>query len=174
MSGTTGFTSCWAFTSSTLLLGAEGLFHRKDLGRVRHRGPFDPLHRVSDGGHGGLLFRVDLHRPPRPDLARRPGLRLRLLLRAHHPDHRHLLRQAQLAAGQALRLHHPGRHVRLLLQLGGRALADGADRVSLFDVLLRGPADGLGALFHWVAGVPVVFGAIFMAFIVWFYVCTGG
>lgn len=30
------------------------------------------------------------------------------------------------------------------------------------------------ALFHWVAGVPVSFGAIFMAFIVWFYVCTGG
>ena len=30
------------------------------------------------------------------------------------------------------------------------------------------------ALFHYVAGVPVVFGAIFMAFIVWFYVCTGG
>ncbi len=30
------------------------------------------------------------------------------------------------------------------------------------------------ALFHWVAGVPVTFGAIFMAFIVWFYVCTGG
>lgn len=30
------------------------------------------------------------------------------------------------------------------------------------------------ALFHWVAGVPITFGAIFMAFIVWFYVCTGG
>ena len=30
------------------------------------------------------------------------------------------------------------------------------------------------ALFHWVAGVPVTFGAIFMAFIVWFYVCSGG
>mgnify|MGYP005840347613 FL=1 len=30
------------------------------------------------------------------------------------------------------------------------------------------------ALFHWVAGVPVVFGAIFMAFICWFYVCSGG
>jgi Na+/proline symporter len=30
------------------------------------------------------------------------------------------------------------------------------------------------ALFHWVAGVPVTFGAIFMAFIVWFYVCAGG
>ncbi len=30
------------------------------------------------------------------------------------------------------------------------------------------------ALFHYVADVPVTFGAIFMAFIVWFYVCTGG
>jgi Na+/proline symporter len=30
------------------------------------------------------------------------------------------------------------------------------------------------ALFHWVAGVPVTFGAIFMAFICWFYVCSGG
>ncbi len=30
------------------------------------------------------------------------------------------------------------------------------------------------ALFHWVAGVPVIFGAIFMAFICWFYVCSGG
>ncbi len=30
------------------------------------------------------------------------------------------------------------------------------------------------ALFHYVAGVPFTFGAIFMAFIVWFYVCTGG
>ena len=30
------------------------------------------------------------------------------------------------------------------------------------------------ALFHVIAGVPVTFGAIFMAFIVWFYVCTGG
>jgi Na+/proline symporter len=30
------------------------------------------------------------------------------------------------------------------------------------------------ALFHVVAGVPVTFGAIFMGFIVWFYVCTGG
>jgi len=31
-----------------------------------------------------------------------------------------------------------------------------------------------GALFHVVAGVPFKFGAIFLAFIVWFYVCTGG
>jgi SSS family solute:Na+ symporter len=30
------------------------------------------------------------------------------------------------------------------------------------------------ALFHWVADVPVTFGAIFMAFICWFYVCSGG
>jgi Na+/proline symporter len=30
------------------------------------------------------------------------------------------------------------------------------------------------ALFHVIAGVPITFGAIFMAFIVWFYVCTGG
>ena len=30
------------------------------------------------------------------------------------------------------------------------------------------------ALFHVIAGVPVTFGAIFMAAIVWFYVCTGG
>ena len=30
------------------------------------------------------------------------------------------------------------------------------------------------ALFHYVAHVPVTFGAIFMAFIVWFYVCSGG
>jgi len=30
------------------------------------------------------------------------------------------------------------------------------------------------ALFHIIADVPVTFGAIFMAFIVWFYVCTGG
>ena len=29
-------------------------------------------------------------------------------------------------------------------------------------------------LFNVIAGVPVTFGAIFMAFIVWFYVCTGG
>ncbi|HWR93562.1 MAG TPA: sodium:solute symporter family protein, partial [Desulfobacterales bacterium] len=30
------------------------------------------------------------------------------------------------------------------------------------------------ALFQWVAGVPFVYGAWIMAFIVWFYVCTGG
>jgi len=30
------------------------------------------------------------------------------------------------------------------------------------------------ALFHIIAGVPIAFGAIFMGFIVWFYVCTGG
>jgi Na+/proline symporter len=30
------------------------------------------------------------------------------------------------------------------------------------------------ALFNVIAGVPITFGAIFMAFIVWFYVCTGG
>lgn len=30
------------------------------------------------------------------------------------------------------------------------------------------------ALFHIIADVPVTFGAIFMGFIVWFYVCTGG
>jgi len=30
------------------------------------------------------------------------------------------------------------------------------------------------ALFNVIAGVPVTFGAIFMAFIVWFYDCTGG
>jgi len=30
------------------------------------------------------------------------------------------------------------------------------------------------ALFHWVAGVPHTFGLIFMAFIVWFYVVSGG
>jgi Na+/proline symporter len=31
-----------------------------------------------------------------------------------------------------------------------------------------------GALFKVIAGVPFTFGAIFLAFIVWFYVCTGG
>jgi solute:Na+ symporter, SSS family len=31
-----------------------------------------------------------------------------------------------------------------------------------------------GALFHYVTGQPAAFGAIFMGFIVWFYVCTGG
>jgi len=31
-----------------------------------------------------------------------------------------------------------------------------------------------GALFHVIAGVPTAYGAIFLAFIVWFYVCTGG
>ena len=31
-----------------------------------------------------------------------------------------------------------------------------------------------GALFNVIAGVPVTFGCIFLAFIVWFYVCTGG
>jgi solute:Na+ symporter, SSS family len=31
-----------------------------------------------------------------------------------------------------------------------------------------------GALFNVIAGVPFRFGAIFLAFIVWFYVCTGG
>jgi Na+/proline symporter len=31
-----------------------------------------------------------------------------------------------------------------------------------------------GALFNVIAGVPFKFGAIFLAFIVWFYVCTGG
>jgi Na+/proline symporter len=31
-----------------------------------------------------------------------------------------------------------------------------------------------GALFHVIAGVPQAYGAIFLAFIVWFYVCTGG
>ncbi len=30
------------------------------------------------------------------------------------------------------------------------------------------------SLFHVIAGVPITFGAIFMGFIVWFYVCTGG
>jgi len=30
------------------------------------------------------------------------------------------------------------------------------------------------ALFHVIAGVDVTFGAVFMAFIVWFYVCAGG
>ena len=30
------------------------------------------------------------------------------------------------------------------------------------------------ALFHIITGVPVSFGAVFMGFIVWFYVCTGG
>jgi Na+/proline symporter len=31
-----------------------------------------------------------------------------------------------------------------------------------------------GALFHYVTGQPAAFGAVFMGFIVWFYVCTGG
>ncbi|MFZ7126317.1 MAG: sodium:solute symporter family protein [Desulfobacterales bacterium] len=31
-----------------------------------------------------------------------------------------------------------------------------------------------GALFNVIAGVPTAYGAIFLAFIVWFYVCTGG
>jgi Na+/proline symporter len=31
-----------------------------------------------------------------------------------------------------------------------------------------------GALFKVIAGVPFTFGAIFLAFVVWFYVCTGG
>ncbi len=31
-----------------------------------------------------------------------------------------------------------------------------------------------GALFNVIAGVPFKFGAIFLSFIVWFYVCTGG
>ncbi|MFH1156572.1 MAG: sodium:solute symporter [Pseudomonadota bacterium] len=31
-----------------------------------------------------------------------------------------------------------------------------------------------GALFNVIAGVPTMFGCLFLAFIVWFYVCTGG
>ncbi|MBW7995682.1 MAG: sodium:solute symporter family protein [Candidatus Glassbacteria bacterium] len=31
-----------------------------------------------------------------------------------------------------------------------------------------------GALFHWVTGFPESYGAIFLAFVVWFYVVTGG
>ena len=31
-----------------------------------------------------------------------------------------------------------------------------------------------GALFNVIAGVPFTFGAVFLSFIVWFYVCTGG
>ncbi len=31
-----------------------------------------------------------------------------------------------------------------------------------------------GSLFHWVTGYPATFGAVFLAFIVWFYVVTGG
>lgn len=31
-----------------------------------------------------------------------------------------------------------------------------------------------GALFHWVTGYPATYGAIFLAFVVWFYVVTGG
>ncbi|MCG6908254.1 MAG: sodium:solute symporter family protein, partial [Desulfobacteraceae bacterium] len=31
-----------------------------------------------------------------------------------------------------------------------------------------------GALFNVIAGVPFTFGALFLAFVVWFYVCTGG
>jgi solute:Na+ symporter, SSS family len=31
-----------------------------------------------------------------------------------------------------------------------------------------------GALFNVIAGVPFTFGAIFLSFVVWFYVCTGG
>jgi solute:Na+ symporter, SSS family len=31
-----------------------------------------------------------------------------------------------------------------------------------------------GALFEVIAGVPFTFGALFLSFIVWFYVCTGG
>ncbi len=31
-----------------------------------------------------------------------------------------------------------------------------------------------GALFHWVTGMPATYGAIFLAFVVWFYVVTGG
>ncbi len=31
-----------------------------------------------------------------------------------------------------------------------------------------------GALFNVIAGVPTTFGCLFLAFIVWFYVCTGG
>ena len=31
-----------------------------------------------------------------------------------------------------------------------------------------------GALFHWVTGFPMSWGAIFLAFVVWFYVVTGG
>jgi len=31
-----------------------------------------------------------------------------------------------------------------------------------------------GALFHWVTGYPASYGAIFLAFVVWFYVVTGG
>jgi SSS family solute:Na+ symporter len=46
--------------------------------------------------------------------------------------------------------------------------------ISLLYFLFRGTADGLCGLFNVIAGVPVTFGAIFMAFIVWFYVCTGG
>jgi len=31
-----------------------------------------------------------------------------------------------------------------------------------------------GALFHWVTGLPATYGAFFLAFVVWFYVVTGG
>jgi SSS family solute:Na+ symporter len=76
--------------------------------------------------------------------------------------------------GKRYGFRHPGRHVRLLFQRAA-AFSGRFNGGSLLDLLLGGAADGVRAsCFNVIAGVPVTFGAIFMAFIVWFYVCTGG
>jgi SSS family solute:Na+ symporter len=54
------------------------------------------------------------------------------------------------------------------------ALSGGADGGALLDFYSAVQLMASAALFNVIAGVPVTFGAIFMAFIVWFYVCTGG
>jgi SSS family solute:Na+ symporter len=96
--------------------GLKGYFTEKTSSGLRYRRTVDSLFRLPAGSNGGIVLRVDLHRPSGPDLAGRSGLCVCIVLRTDHSHHRYLLFKTYLAAGQTLRLHHPGRHVRLLLQ----------------------------------------------------------
>ncbi len=75
--------------------GLSGCFTEKTAaGSCRCR-PVDSLHRLSDGGHRCIIFRLDLHRSSGVNLARWSGLpRFRVLLRVDHSDHRRIFCQA--------------------------------------------------------------------------------
>ncbi len=49
--------------------GLKGYFSEKTSAGLCDRGSLHPFHRVLDGGDGSLVFRLDLHRSPRPYLA---------------------------------------------------------------------------------------------------------
>jgi SSS family solute:Na+ symporter len=170
-----GFISCWAFILSTAFIGgSKGTLQKRPLPAYAIAGrsiPFFAFLLAATAasfsgwtfiGHPGLIWRDGL------------AYAFASFYVLTIPITGTFFSKRTWLLGKRYGFITPGDMYAYYFNSRTAALFGGNYSGALLYVLLSGSADGLCGLFNVIAGVPVTFGAIFMAFIVWFYVCTGG